>query len=178
MIDVDGFRPNVGIIVANSAGEVLWARRIGQDAWQFPQGGIGPTETPVAAMYRELREEVGLTPADVRIIACTQGWLKYRLPRRMLRHRSLPVCIGQKQKWFLLRMIGDESCITLDRSATPEFDNWQWVSYWFPLGSVVSFKKEVYRQALSELSPRLAKELQGYTIQHADHPEADRTGSY
>lgn len=178
MIDVDGFRPNVGIILANEAGQVLWARRIGQDAWQFPQGGIGASETPVAAMYRELREEIGLAASDVRIVACTRGWLKYRLPRRLMRHRSLPVCIGQKQKWFLLRMTGEESHINLNLSGKPEFDGWQWVSYWYPLGSVVSFKKQVYRQALSELSPRLTKDLKGYSIQHADHPQAHRTGSY
>ncbi|TGG91378.1 RNA pyrophosphohydrolase [Natronospirillum operosum] len=178
MIDVDGYRPNVGIILANDAGQVLWARRIGQDAWQFPQGGIGSRETPLDAMYRELREEIGLGREDVDIIACTCGWLKYRLPRRMVRQRRMPVCIGQKQKWFLLRMRGDDSRVALDHSDTPEFDGWQWVSYWYPLAHVVPFKKQVYRQALTELAPRLTKALQGQSIQHADHAQADRTGSY
>ncbi|MFC3851312.1 RNA pyrophosphohydrolase [Salinispirillum marinum] len=178
MIDVDGFRPNVGIILANARGQVLWARRIGQDAWQFPQGGIRADETPLQALYRELGEEVGLTPDDVEVIACTRGWLKYRLPKRLLRHNSLPVCIGQKQKWFLLRMTCRDQKVNFSGSDTPEFDGWQWVSYWYPLAQVVSFKKQVYRQALAELAPRLAKELKGYSIEHANHAEADRTGSY
>ncbi|MFY0664265.1 MAG: RNA pyrophosphohydrolase [Natronospirillum sp.] len=178
MIDVDGYRPNVGIILANPEGQVLWARRIGQDAWQFPQGGIRADETPLQALYRELREEVGLTPDDVEVIACTRGWLKYRLPKRLMRHNSLPVCIGQKQKWFLLRMTCRDQKVNVSSGDTPEFDGWQWVSYWYPLTQVVSFKKQVYRQALAELAPRLAKDLKGYTIDHAHHAEADRTGSY
>lgn len=100
MIDSDGFRPNVGIILANSLGQVLWARRIGQDAWQFPQGGINDNETPEEAMFRELREEIGLSAKDVEIVAVTRGWLRYRLPKRMIRRNSHPVCVGQKQKWF------------------------------------------------------------------------------
>ena len=72
MIDSDGFRPNVGIILANSMGQVLWARRIGQNAWQFPQGGINEAETPEEAMFRELKEEVGLSPEDVEVIAVTR----------------------------------------------------------------------------------------------------------
>lgn len=155
MIDADGFRPNVGIILANSDGQVLWAKRIGQEAWQFPQGGIRAEETPVAAMYRELKEEVGLDPDDVQILACTRDWLKYRLPKRMVRHQNLPICVGQKQKWFLLKMNCAESAINLTQSQTPEFDGWDWVSYWYPLAQVISFKKEVYRQALKELAPRM-----------------------
>lgn len=178
MIDVDGYRPNVGIILANTKGQVLWARRIGQDAWQFPQGGIRADETPLQALYRELDEEVGLSPNDVEVIACTRGWLKYRLPKRLMRHNSLPVCIGQKQKWFLLRMTCRDQKVNVSNGSTPEFDGWEWVSYWYPLTQVVSFKKQVYRQALAELAPRLAKDLQGYTIEHAHHTEADRTGSY
>ncbi len=104
MIDEDGFRPNVGIILANAQGQVLWARRVGQDAWQFPQGGIAENETPEQALFRELHEEIGLKQEHVRIVSCTQGWLRYRLPKRFLRYRSKPLCIGQKQKWFLLML--------------------------------------------------------------------------
>ncbi|WP_097462327.1 RNA pyrophosphohydrolase [Mangrovitalea sediminis] len=155
MIDVDGFRPNVGIILANHRGEVLWARRIGQNAWQFPQGGIKAHESPEEALFRELGEEVGLVSGDVEIIACTRGWLRYRLPRRMIRHNSRPVCVGQKQKWFLLRMLSPDAHVCVSNSESPEFDGWQWVSYWYPLGQVVAFKREVYRKALRELAPRL-----------------------
>ncbi len=159
MIDSEGFRPNVGIILVNSLGQVLWARRVGQDAWQFPQGGIHPDETPEEAMYRELKEEIGLLPEDVELLAVTRGWLRYRLPKRMIRRHSLPMCVGQKQKWFLLRMLSHDSAVRIDLSAKPEFDGWQWVSYWYPLGQVVSFKREVYRKAMKELSPKLAKVL-------------------
>jgi len=77
MIDSDGYRLNVGIILSNDEGRLFWARRIGQDAWQFPQGGIDKEESPEQAMYRELKEETGLDPNDVDILGCTQDWLKY-----------------------------------------------------------------------------------------------------
>ncbi len=157
MIDSDGFRPNVGIILANARGQVLWARRVGQDAWQFPQGGINHKETPEQAMFRELKEEVGLSPQDVEVIACTRGWLRYRLPKRMIRYHSKPLCIGQKQKWFLLRLVSPEERVRFDQSGKPEFDGWRWVSYWYPLGQVISFKREVYRSALKELMGRHAR---------------------
>ncbi|MDF2447339.1 MAG: pyrophosphohydrolase [Moraxellaceae bacterium] len=155
MIDADGFRPNVGIILANGAGQVLWARRCGHEAWQFPQGGISENESPEEAMYRELWEEVGLELPDVKIIASTRGWLRYRLPRRFVRQDNNPVCIGQKQKWFLLQMLSDDTRVSLNCTHPPEFDGWRWVSYWYPLNQVVSFKREVYRKALIELAPRL-----------------------
>lgn len=153
VIDSDGFRPNVGIVLTNDQGQLLWARRVGgQDAWQFPQGGINERESAEQALYRELHEEVGLHPQDVEILACTRGWLRYRLPDRLVRHNSQPLCVGQKQKWFLLRLRSDESRISLNNGGRPEFDDWRWVSYWYPLGKVVSFKKDVYRRALKELS--------------------------
>ena len=158
MIDSDGFRLNVGIILANQFNEVLWARRIGQNSWQFPQGGIKVTETPDEALYRELHEEVGLQASDVEIVAKTKGWLRYRLPKKMIRHNSLPLCVGQKQKWYLLRMHSEDSMVSMNTSTNPEFDQWQWVSYWYPLGQVVSFKREVYRRAMKELSSDLFKQ--------------------
>ncbi|MEH6446492.1 MAG: RNA pyrophosphohydrolase [Oceanospirillaceae bacterium] len=157
MIDSDGFRPNVGIILANSQGQVLWARRIGQTSWQFPQGGINDGETPEQAMFREVEEEIGLTANDIEIVAVTRGWLRYRLPKRMIRHNSLPVCIGQKQKWYLLKIKSGDDCIDINATNVPEFDGWRWVSYWYPLGQVISFKREVYRKAMKELSPKLSR---------------------
>ena len=100
MIDSDGFRPNVGIILTNDQGQVLWARRVNQDAWQFPQGGINPHESPEQALYRELHEEVGLQEHDVEILACTRGWLRYRLPQRLVRTHSQPVCIVRNKSGF------------------------------------------------------------------------------
>lgn len=158
MIDPDGFRPNVGIILANDAGQLLWARRVGgRDAWQFPQGGINRGESPEQALYRELEEEVGLTPDAVRLVAVTRGWLRYRLPRRFIRKGQDPVCIGQKQKWFLLQMLAEDQAVQLDANHKPEFDHWEWVSYWYPLNQVVAFKREVYRRALKELAPPLGR---------------------
>jgi len=154
VIDADGFRPNVGIILSNGQGQVLWARRVGgQDAWQFPQGGIHQDETPEQALFRELGEEVGLAEADVEVLACTRGWLRYRLPHRLIRQNTQPLCIGQKQKWFLLKVTNDNPSISLNNGGRAEFDHWRWVSYWYPLGEVVAFKRDVYRRALKELSP-------------------------
>ncbi|MEE9253892.1 MAG: RNA pyrophosphohydrolase [Pseudomonadales bacterium] len=155
MVDTDGYRPNVGIILANEEGQVLWARRVGQDAWQFPQGGIRRNESPRQAMLRELHEEVGLDEDQVEVLACTRGWLRYRVPRRMLRNNSAPDFVGQKQKWFLLKMLCGDDEVCMDRSHKPEFDFWRWVSYWYPMGQVVAFKREVYRRALKELAPSL-----------------------
>ncbi len=155
MIDSKGFRPNVGIILANDVGELLWARRIGQDAWQFPQGGIQRDESPEAALYRELNEEVGLGPADVAVLGATRGWLHYRLPPHLIRRRQKPTCIGQKQVWFLLRLVSEESRVRFDTTDQPEFDDWSWVSYWHPLSEVVSFKRDVYARALEQLAPLL-----------------------
>lgn len=156
MIDADGFRPNVGIILTHEDGRVLWAKRIGQEAWQFPQGGINRGETPEQALYRELEEELGLKAEHVRTLGVTQGWLSYRLPARLVRRGRKPVCIGQKQKWFLLRLTGCESLVRFDCSEKPEFDHWRWVDYWHPLKEVVAFKREVYREALKQLEPLLA----------------------
>ena len=157
MIDDQGYRPNVGIIICNDAGQVLWARRVGQDAWQFPQGGIKQGESPEKALYREVAEEVGLQPKDVKILGCTRGWLRYRLPRRMIRQDSKPVCVGQKQKWYLLRLVSGDEQVNVCTTSKPEVDGWEWVSYWYPLGQVVSFKRDVYRSALTELAPRIAR---------------------
>lgn len=159
MIDSDGFRPNVGIIIFNDEGRLLWAKRLGQQAWQFPQGGVQSHETPEQAVFRELKEEVGLDPEDVTIVASTGKWLRYRLPRHLIRQNSRPVCIGQKQKWYLLKLLADAGKIRLDHAAKPEFDHWRWVSYWYPLNQVVAFKRDVYRQALEELHCPLSSAL-------------------
>ncbi|WP_163143940.1 RNA pyrophosphohydrolase [Arhodomonas sp. KWT] len=153
MIDSDGFRPNVGIILTDGAGRVFWARRIGQNAWQFPQGGIKRHESPQQALFRELREEVGLESSHVEVLGCTEGWLRYRLPRHLVRRRQRPLCIGQKQVWFMLRLACDEGTVCLDQSAQPEFDDWRWVDYWEPVQRVVFFKRRVYDRALTELAP-------------------------
>lgn len=158
VIDAEGFRPNVGIILSGPAGQVLWAKRIGQNAWQFPQGGINPGESAEQALYRELYEELGLAPAQVRVLGVTPDWLRYRLPRRYVRRGRSPMCVGQKQKWFALQLLAPETEVRLDCTECPEFDGWRWVDYWHPLNEVVAFKRDVYRLALRELAGLIAKQ--------------------
>jgi len=152
VIDPDGFRPNVGIVLMRTDGRLFWARRVNRDGWQFPQGGMNTDETPLEAMYRELREETGLLPEHVEVLGSTPGWLRYRLPRRCIRRGSRPTCIGQKQVWFLLKMTCEETDLRLDLTDKPEFDAWQWVDFWYPVDNVVQFKREVYIRALHHLS--------------------------
>ncbi|MBD3744180.1 RNA pyrophosphohydrolase [Klebsiella pneumoniae] len=139
MIDDDGYRPNVGIVICNrqgrgDVGPALWSALVA-----VPARGINPGESAEQAMYRELFEEVGLSRKDVRIPASTRNWLRYKLPKRLVRWDTKPVCIGQKQKWFLLQLIGNDADINMQTSSTPEFDGWRWVSYWYPVrrGGVV-----------------------------------------
>lgn len=155
MIDPDGYRPNVGIVLMNGEQQVFWARRSNNDGWQFPQGGMNTDETPVEAMYRELREETGLAPRHVELLGSTPGWLRYRLPRRYQRQYSKPLCIGQKQVWFLLRFLADDSAIDLAHCEEPEFSGYRWVDFWYPANNVIRFKRKVYRQALSLLEPMM-----------------------
>ena len=152
MLDREGFRPNVGIILINARNEVFWGKRIGEHSWQFPQGGIKYGETPEQAMFRELHEEVGLLPEHVRIVGRTRDWLRYEVPDKFIRREIRGHYRGQKQIWFLLRMVGRDCDIQLRATEHPEFDAWRWSQYWVPLEAVIEFKREVYQLALSELS--------------------------
>jgi putative (di)nucleoside polyphosphate hydrolase len=150
MIDKNGYRLNVGIVLTNKKGQLFWGKRSKSQGWQFPQGGVHPYETLEETMYRELNEEIGLTKKDVKVLTITKRWLHYELPTHMRRHRQLPKCIGQKQKWFLLLLTGPDSKIRLDASEKPEFKHWHWVKYWDPLKQVVYFKRKIYRDVLTE----------------------------
>lgn len=103
-------------------------------------------------MYRELYEEIGLLAEHVRIVARTRNWLRYEVPEQWMRRELRGNYRGQKQIWFLLRLIARDCDVCLRRSEKPEFDAWRWHPYWVPLDSVVEFKRDVYQQALSELS--------------------------
>ncbi len=149
MIDREGYRPNVGIILTNAKNQVFWGKRIKQDAWQFPQGGIQYGETPEQAMYRELHEEVGLQACHVKILGRTRDWMRYDVPQSWGKSRSHYK--GQKQIWFLLRLTGRDCDVSLRASGHPEFDAWRWNEYWIELDTVIDFKREVYRLALNEL---------------------------
>lgn len=157
MIDAKGFRQAIGIILVNGDQRVFLAKRIGQNSWQFPQGGMQENEHVEQSMYRELHEETGLSQADVTVMAQTERWLYYRLPKTLIRRNSRPLCIGQKQKWFLLKLVGDESHIRFDATSKPEFDAWKWVDYWYPLEEVIDFKYKVYKLALKEFAPIVFK---------------------
>ena len=156
MIDKDGYRANVGIILSNDNGKVLWAKRSGWEAWQFPQGGIKTDETPEQALYRELREEIGLDPQDVFLVGRTREWLQYDIPENYQRSMASGGIRGQKQIWFLLRLVCPENQVRLDLCDKPEFDTWQWIDYWQSLDRVIDFKRQVYRAALTELEPLLS----------------------
>jgi putative (di)nucleoside polyphosphate hydrolase len=156
LIDRDGFRANVGIVLMDEAGQLFLGRRSGGRGWQFPQGGMREGETPEEALYRELHEEIGLTSADVQIVAQTGRWMRYRLPGRYIRRDSLPLCIGQKQRWFLLRLARADAQFRFDVTGTPEFDQWRWVDYWQPVREVIYFKRAVYVRALQELAQILS----------------------
>src|SRR4051812_17542161 len=153
VLDKEGYRPNVGIILANQRNEVFWGKRINQHAWQFPQGGIKHGETPSQAMYRELEEEVGLQRGHVRVLGRTRDWMRYEVPERWARRAREGAAgyRGQKQIWYLLRLVGRDCDVKLRASGHPEFDAWRWNAYWVPLEAVIDFKRDVYRQALLEL---------------------------
>ncbi len=154
MIDEQGYRANVGIVISNQRGQLFWARRIGNpNAWQFPQGGVHEGEATEVALFRELHEETGLERTDVQILSCTDDWLRYKLPKHLIRYHAKPLCIGQKQIWYLLELVSDESKIRLDHSHSPEFDKWCWVDYWYPLKAVINFKFDVYQTVLQKFAP-------------------------
>ncbi len=153
MIDREGYRYNVGMVICNSNFQVLWARRVGQNSWQFPQGGIDHGESPEDAMYRELYEEMGLKKDDVTVLDQTRYWIKYRLPKRLVHKDTIPACIGQKQKWFLLMLKEHrEDAIRFDKCHKVEFDSWRWVTFWYPVRQVIPFKRDVYRKILRDFS--------------------------
>lgn len=158
VIDGEGYRANVGIILLNlNCTKVFWGRRIRQKSWQFPQGGLNLGDNALSAMYRELYEEIGLRPQDIEVLSVTKGWFKYRLPSTLLRNKD-PLYVGQKQKWFLLRLLAADTNLNLNATHSPEFDSWRWVDYWYPLNQVIAFKRHVYRKSLEMLFPIVNRE--------------------
>ncbi|WPB57684.1 RNA pyrophosphohydrolase [Xylophilus sp. GOD-11R] len=158
MLDREGFRPNVGIILLNQRNQVFWGKRIRTHSWQFPQGGIDRGETPEQAMFRELHEEVGLRPEHVRVVARTRDWLRYEVPDRFIRRDARGHYKGQKQIWYLLQLMGHDWDLNLRATNHPEFDAWRWNDYWVPLDVVVEFKRGVYEMALTELARFLPRQ--------------------
>jgi len=153
VIDQEGYRANVGIILMRGDREVFLGRRTGGRGWQFPQGGMRRGEELEDALFRELHEEVGITRPDVEIVGRTSEWIRYRLPQKYVRRNRHPVCIGQKQRWFLLRLKREDAKFAFDSTNEPEFDQWRWANWWEPVREVIYFKRPVYTQVLTELAP-------------------------
>lgn len=154
-IDKQGYRPNIGIIIANDDNKLLLAKRVNQDSWQFPQGGIKNDEKELDALFRELYEEVGLNNKQVTIIAKTPKWLRYNLPDMYIRRDQHPLCIGQKQVWYLLKINTADDNVKLNLHDVIEFDDWQWVDYWSPIENIIDFKKNIYEDVLKSFAPVL-----------------------
>ena len=153
IIDKNGYRDNVGIVSMNQHKELFFAKRRYQSGWQFPQGGIQFGETPEIAMYRELLEEIGLTKNDTELLSESSHWYQYKIPEKNLRKlkKGKPRVIGQKQKWFLLKLIVPDETINLTyNSKFQEFDKWKWVDPTLPAMQVIGFKQQVYEQVLTE----------------------------
>ena len=151
MLDKDGFRPNVAIVITNHKNQVFCGKRIREHSWQFPQGGINPGESPEEAMYRELHEEVGLRSEHVVILGRTRDWLRYEVPSTWVKREWRGNYRGQKQIWYLLRLVGRDSDLNLRADSKPEFDAWRWNDFWVDLDGVIEFKRDVYKRALNEL---------------------------
>jgi len=151
LIDADGFRANVGIVLMRES-QVFLGRRSGGRGWQFPQGGVRCGESLEQALYRELEEEIGVGNSCVDLLGQTERWLRYRLPLRYVRRNRHPVCIGQKQRWFLLRLKSADVTFDFARTPQPEFDQFRWAQYWEPVKEVIYFKRAVYARALTELA--------------------------
>ena len=158
LLEQKEYRPNVAVIIVNLSGKVLWCQRKQHDGWQFPQGGIDKGETPVEAALRETKEEVGLDEHDIEIVYESQQWFRYKVPKeKRTGYFTKKIFFGQKQKWFLARLLSDENKIDLNAYRPIEFDKWVWANYWHPINAVVSFKKETYRQALLSILPEYNK---------------------
>ncbi len=151
MIDQNGYRANVAIVIANASGQAMWFKRCGQGAWQFPQGGLREGETAEDGMYRELAEETGMLPKHVSILGQTKEWFYYDLPEQLVKKDGH--CIGQKQIWFLLQLQADTSVINLNMTDEPEFESWGWIDAEQAAEDIIYFKQDVYRKALDELKP-------------------------
>ncbi len=146
-----GYRLNVGLIIINDKGKLLICKRKDINSWQFPQGGIDFGETPLKAAKRELFEEVGIKGSSVRNIGSMDDWIKYDIPKENRKKRLLQKNFkGQKQKWFMFKLIKNID-VSFENDPDGEFDDYKWVSYWYPLQSIISFKKDVYRTVLCSL---------------------------
>ena len=157
MLDRDGYRPNVAIVIVNGKNQVFWGKRIREHAWQFPQGGINSGETPERAMFRELTEEVGLRSQHVKILGRTRDWLRYDVPQHWIKREWRGSYRGQKQIWYLLRLTGRDNDVSLRATEHPEFDAWRWEDLDRVADLVVPFRREVYQAVAKQFAAFASK---------------------
>ena len=150
------YRPCVGLVIINREGLIFAGQRFDspQPAWQMPQGGIDPGETPMQAGLRELHEETGLSDDLVELIAETPDWVTYDLPDDLLGKVCGGAYRGQKQRWFAYRFVGRDDQINI-ATAHPEFSQWSWVAADALMAGIVPFKRTVYETVISAFRPHL-----------------------
>jgi putative (di)nucleoside polyphosphate hydrolase len=151
------YRPGVGIMLLNGEGSVFVAQRIDMpsDAWQMPQGGIDKGETPLDAAWREMKEEIGTDRA--KLLAESQGWLNYDLPRDLAARLWRGRFRGQRQKWFAFRFTGTDRDIDIAGHEHPEFSTWRWAPMIELPSLIVPFKRRLYQQLVDEFRPLIER---------------------
>jgi putative (di)nucleoside polyphosphate hydrolase len=153
------YRPGVGIMLINGAGWVFVGKRVDrvEEAWQMPQGGIDGNETPILAAMRELLEELGT--ANVEVVAESSRWLQYELPSSLQGRAWDGRWLGQRQRWFLMRFVGNDSEINV-ATEHPEFSAWRWIAPERLVELIVSFKRQIYLDVLEEFAGSLQRGAQ------------------
>ncbi|MEM9737223.1 MAG: RNA pyrophosphohydrolase [Pseudomonadota bacterium] len=150
------YRPCVGLVILNREGKIFAGQRIdnAQDAWQMPQGGIDPGETPREAALRELTEETGIGAAKVEVLRESTEWHAYDLPRHLIPKLWGGRYRGQTQRWFLLQFSGDDREVVIDTDE-PEFRTWAWMGEAELIRKIVPFKRDTYLRVFAEFQDLL-----------------------